>query len=145
MSNILLLRYHIKFICLTGLVSLVILVNACKQESIEQEVDSFQVIQNQIFEKNCATSGCHASKTDGSFKQHGLVLEKSVAFTNLINISPNNPNAKSDGMLRVKPFKADQSFLRQTKVFYFINYSKPQQTTIAIRITAVLCLWGVVP
>jgi hypothetical protein len=111
MSNILLLRYHIKFICLTGLVSFVILVNACKQESIEQDVDSFQVIQNQIFEKNCATSGCHASKTDGSFKQHGLVLEKSVAFTNLINISPNNPNAKSNGMLRVKPFKADQSFL----------------------------------
>ena len=86
------------------------LVNSC-QQSVEQQMDSFQIIQGQILDKNCATSGCHASPNDGSFKQHGLVLEKSVAFANLVNVIPNNANAKKDGLLRVKPFKADQSLL----------------------------------
>ncbi len=86
-------------------------VYACKQDLAEQKMDSFQIIQSQIFDKNCATCGCHASKNDGSFRQHGLVLEKSVAFTNLVNALPTNTDAKADGLLRVKPFKSDQSFL----------------------------------
>lgn len=87
------------------------LVNSCQQQAVEQQLDTFQILQNQILEKSCATSGCHASPTDGSFKQHGLVLEKSVAFANLVNALPMNSNAKKDGLLRVKPFKADQSLL----------------------------------
>ncbi|SFF41649.1 monooxygenase [Thermoflexibacter ruber] len=86
-------------------------VHACKLNLREQKMDSFQIIQSQIFDKGCATSGCHASKNDGSFRQHGLVLEKSVAFTNLVNALPTNTDAKADGLLRVKPFKSDQSFL----------------------------------
>jgi len=104
----------IKILHITSLIvsSAVLLgVYACKQNLAEQKMDSFQIIQSQIFDKNCATSGCHASKNDGSFRQHGLVLEKSVAFTNLVNALPTNTDAKADGLLRVKPFKSDQSFL----------------------------------
>ncbi len=91
--------------------SVLIFTDACQQSTVEQKMDSFQLIQDKIFAKNCATSGCHASPTDGSFKQHGLVLERTVAFTNLVNVASTNPNAKADGLLRIKPFKADQSFL----------------------------------
>lgn len=87
------------------------LVNSCQQQAVEQQLDTFQIIQNQILDKSCATSGCHASPNDGSFKQHGLVLEKSVAFANLVNALPMNNNAKKDGLWRVKPFKADESLL----------------------------------
>ena len=41
--------------------------------------------------------------------QHGLVLEKSVAYNNLVNVIPKNQNAKTDGMLLVKPFASNQS------------------------------------
>jgi hypothetical protein len=99
---------------------LLVMAYSC-QQAVEQTQDTFQVIQNQILDKSCATSGCHASPNDGSFKQHNLVLEKSVAFANLVNAIPNNANAKKDGLLRVKPFKADQSLL----------FHKLQQTPIA--------------
>lgn len=45
------------------------------------------------------------------FLQHGLVLEKSVAFNNLVNVIPKNQNARNDGMLLVKPFSSDLSLL----------------------------------
>ncbi|TAH21989.1 MAG: hypothetical protein EAZ08_02330 [Cytophagales bacterium] len=96
-------------LCLTAI--LVICLEACQQNAVEQKMDSFQIVQEKIFLKNCATSGCHASPSDGSYKQHGLVLEKTVAFTNLVNVLANNADAKADGLLRIKPFKADQSFL----------------------------------
>jgi hypothetical protein len=92
------------------LIGILTLADAC-QQAVEQKMDTFQLIQSQILDKNCATSGCHASPNDGSFKQHGLVLAQSVAFANLVNAAPNNANAKKDGLLRVKPFKADQSLL----------------------------------
>jgi len=92
-------------------IGFIILVDACQQNSIEQKMDSFQIIQEKIFLTNCATSGCHSSPTDGSYKQHGLVLEKTVAFANLVNAVSSNADAKTDGLLRVKPFKASESFL----------------------------------
>jgi hypothetical protein len=101
------LSISIAFLC----IGLLTVVNSCQQSAVEQQLDTFQIIQGQILDKNCATSGCHASPNDGSFKQHGLVLEKSVAFANLVNALPMNTNAKTDGLLRVKPFKADQSLL----------------------------------
>jgi Copper type II ascorbate-dependent monooxygenase, C-terminal domain len=75
------------------------------------EVSSFSLMQDKLLTPTCATSGCHASATDGSFKQHGLVLEKSVAYENLVGVTPFNALSKGDGHLRVKAFKSLESLL----------------------------------
>jgi len=93
-----------------------LIITACTKQSIDTpnpvaEIASFSLIQDKILTPTCATSGCHASISDGSFKQHGLVLEKSVAYANLVGISPVNALSKSDGHLRVKAFKSLESLL----------------------------------
>jgi hypothetical protein len=79
---------------------------------------SFDLIQEQIIAPNCATIGCHLSTTDNSFKQHGLVLEKSVAFKNMLGIIPKNENAKADGFKLVTAFKAAESLF-----FHKLNWN----------------------
>ena len=74
-------------------------------------VSSFGLIQDKILTPTCATSGCHASTSDASFKQHGLVLEKSVAYENLVGVTPFNALSKGDGHLRVKAYKSLESLL----------------------------------
>ena len=93
-----------------------LIITACTKQSIDipnpvAEIASFSLIQDKILTPTCATSGCHASISDGSFKQHGLVLEKSVAYANLVGISPVNALSKADGHLRVKAFKSLESLL----------------------------------
>ena len=93
-----------------------LIITACSKQSIDTpnpvaEIASFSLIQDKIITPTCATSGCHASTSDGSFKQHGLVLEKSVAYANLVGISPVNVLSKADGHLRVKAFKSLESLL----------------------------------
>jgi hypothetical protein len=80
-------------------------------ETPKAACNTFELINSRILTPNCATSGCHASEKDASFTQHGLVLEKSVAYKNLFNQSPKNANAKTDGLSLVKPFKTDESLL----------------------------------
>ena len=95
-----------------------LIVTACSKQSIDTdtpspvvEVASFSLMQDKIITPTCATSGCHASTSDGSFKQHGLVLEKSVAYENLVGVVPVNALSKADGHLRVKAFKSLESLL----------------------------------
>jgi hypothetical protein len=90
---------------------------SCTKTAIEEttpivaEASSFSLMQDKILTPTCATSGCHASTADGSFKQHGLVLEKSVAYENLVGVTPFNVLSKGDGHLRVKAFKSLESLL----------------------------------
>jgi hypothetical protein len=70
---------------------------------------SFSLIQDKILTPSCATAGCHASNTDASFKQHGLVLAKGVAYKNLVGVDCQNTNAKADGYKLVKAFKSLES------------------------------------
>ena len=86
----------------------VILVYSCKESTPES---SFDQLQAKILTPSCAISGCHASKSDATFLQHELILEKSVAFSNLLNIGSKNVNAKADGLLRVSPGEPEQSLL----------------------------------
>jgi Copper type II ascorbate-dependent monooxygenase, C-terminal domain len=91
-----------------------LIITACSKQSIDTpdsvtQVSSFSLMQDKILTPTCATSGCHASTSDGSFKQHGLVLEKSVAYENLVGITPVNLLSKADGHLRVKAFKSLES------------------------------------
>lgn len=70
---------------------------------------TFERIQSQIFATTC-TAGCH---TQGSpFGQSsGLILDKAVAYANLVGALPKNAAAKADGLHRVKAFRADSSLL----------------------------------
>lgn len=77
----------------------------------EEFPNSFELIQSRILDTSCAISGCHASQADVSFAQHGLVLESSVAYDNLVNAEPKNSNAKQDGLKLVSPGNPGKSLL----------------------------------
>ena len=72
---------------------------------------SFALMQDRILTPSCATAGCHASESDNSFRQHGLVLAPGVAYANLVGVDPKNSLAITDGLKRVKPFADMQSLL----------------------------------
>lgn len=99
----------------TIILGALLIISACTKQSVDTPnptvVSSFSLMQDKIFTPTCATSGCHASTSDGSFNQHGLVLEKSVAYANLVGITPVNALSKADGHLRVKAFKSLESLL----------------------------------
>jgi hypothetical protein len=100
----------------TALAASALLINACQTgkeagENASTEKSSFTLMQERILTPTCATAGCHASDKDPSFAQHGLVLSAAVAYTNLVNVQPRNSAAKTDGLMRVKPFAAAQSLL----------------------------------
>ncbi len=87
-------------------------------DPVVKTVNSYDLIQNRIFEKSCATSGCHASEADASFKQHGLVLAAGKAYENLIDKDPYNQNAKDDKYKRIIPFNSLSSLL-----FHKLNWN----------------------
>ncbi len=93
---------------------LVIFMLGCKEKESEPgtiEIASFDLIQDRILTPTCATAGCHASEQDNTFNQHGLVLTKGKSYANLLNIMARQPDAKAEGMKRVKPYKAMESLL----------------------------------
>lgn len=98
---------------LGGVVISAVIVSSCQQKAEEQvlEEGSFKLIQTQIFDKSCATSGCHASEQDAAFRQHGLVLAGVSSYDNLINKFPKNTAAKTDSMRLVMPGNVSKSFL----------------------------------
>lgn len=58
---------------------------------------TFDRIQKQIFNQNCALSGCHDSQSQSG----GLLLETGAAYGNLVNHVPANPAALAAHWLRV--------------------------------------------
>lgn len=83
--------------------------NAVDDKQPANETSSFSLLQDRIITPTCATAGCHASTSDANYAQHGLVLEKSVAYANLVGVVPKNELSKADGHLRVKAFKSLES------------------------------------
>lgn len=102
------LLYTIAFLFILSLA-----LNSCekKADSSAAEKRSFEIIEDQIFATSCATTGCHASTSDASYAQHGLVLSKGNAFSNLVGKSAKNAAAAALKLQLVKPFDADNSFL----------------------------------
>jgi hypothetical protein len=92
-----------------GLAAGLLAVPACQNKEVAPE--TYAVIANEIFVQSCASSGCHASPNDPGFQQHRLVLTPAEAYDNLVNVQPANQNALADRLLRVKPFKAQESLL----------------------------------
>jgi hypothetical protein len=97
------------------LILFVLIAESCKNkkepDTKPEAGSSFSLIQEKVLNTSCALSGCHASENDAAFAQHRLVLTEGVAYQNLVNVDPQNPAAKSAGMKRVSPGKANQSFL----------------------------------
>jgi hypothetical protein len=90
--------------------TIVLVYQSCQTEETKV-VSSFDLIQTRIFDTNCSLSGCHQSNADAAFAQHNLLLTPAASYQNLIDIAPKNTTASSDGLSRVKPFKADESLL----------------------------------
>jgi hypothetical protein len=94
------------------------LVYSCKPTEIDlASADTFSVIQSEILNKSCATSGCHQSEKDPSFIQHGLILTSDVAYENLVNKSPENITAQEHHLKRVIPYDFENSLLYQKLLF----------------------------
>ncbi len=111
------------FLAILAAGSFAVIMNACVSNKTTETptptvVNSFDLIQSKVFDKNCATSGCHASDKDASFTQHGLVLASGLSHFYLFNKDPYNQNALADKMKRVLPFNALSSLL-----FHKLNYS----------------------
>jgi hypothetical protein len=99
-------------VMLTGLLVSLAGCQSNKSEPVAPaEIASFDLLQDRILTTSCATPGCHSSGADATFKQHGLVLAKGMAYLNLVGILPKNANALADGLLRVKPYQSESSLL----------------------------------
>ncbi len=82
---------------------LLVFLTACSSdddESLELTAD-FKSIQNDLFSKSCATSGCHF----GDNSPHDLNLHDSVGYNNLVGA------VGSTGATLVKPGDPDNSYL----------------------------------
>lgn len=58
---------------------------------------TFDRIQRQIFNQSCALSGCHDSQS----RTGDLLLESGAAYTNLVDVAPDNAAAAGAGWKRV--------------------------------------------
>jgi len=65
---------------------------------------TFTYIQENVFDKRCAFSGCHATDT----KRAGLDLSSGQAYNSLVNKAS---VLSADGVFRVKPSESSSSFL----------------------------------
>jgi hypothetical protein len=92
----------------------VTLIQSCKKSPGTTDAtrqDTWKIIQDDILTPSCAKSGCHSSVTDATYSQHNLILAAGSAYNNLINATPKNAAAVTDGLVRVKPGDYLKSFL----------------------------------
>lgn len=69
---------------------------------------TFARIQRTIIEPSCA--GCHRSGSSDA-RQSGLVLSADSSYQQMVSAPSLHPKARADGLLRIKPFRADSSLL----------------------------------
>jgi len=79
--------------------------NGCDPQTFYD--NTFDRIQKQIFNQNCALSGCHDSQSQAG----GLLLETGAAHATLFNQDPSNPAAFGTGWKRVVPNDLINSFI----------------------------------
>jgi len=60
---------------------------------------TFDRIAQQVFAPTCAVSGCHDSNTH----QYNMILYPSVAYSQIVGVTPVTPAAALDGLFRVDP------------------------------------------
>lgn len=94
----------------TSFLVLILLVSSCKKSTDNGRPD-FDIIQEQILTQTCATAGCHASSSDPSFAQHGLILAAGQSYDQLVDQAPMNAAAVASNYKLVRPGDAETSFL----------------------------------
>ena len=77
---------------------LLFLLAGCDVANVEREQSTFDVIQTEVFDKNCTS--CHVSGSSFA-TQSGLVLTSDVSYRQLIDVPPANSAARKDGFVRV--------------------------------------------
>jgi hypothetical protein len=104
---------------------------SCKKETVvidpivpkhSNTKGSFELIQKDILSKSCATSGCHSSVSDPSYKQHKLVLTGPDLYKNLIDGKVANAKADEAGLKQIVPKDPEKSFFYQKVNFAASNY-----------------------
>lgn len=110
--------------------------NACeKTTSNDVPVKpSFEIIQEKILNTSCAIAGCHASTSDATYAQHGLVLTPGKSYANLVGITPKNTAAANAGMKLIIPKDVEKSFLFR-KLHVKLEFVQHQQVLVPI------CQW----
>lgn len=68
---------------------------------------TYDIIQREIFDVNCLSAGCH----NPQFRAGDLDLSTASSYGDLVSVVPDNAVARDDGLLRVEPFDAENSFL----------------------------------
>jgi hypothetical protein len=68
---------------------------------------SFAEIQRDIFDRSCTSAACHNSST----RAGGLSLATGESYDALVEVEPDNPVARTAGLLRVAPSEAQRSFI----------------------------------
>ena len=99
--------------CLSVLLMGVIL-SACNRQTVEPYAapdSSYGLIYNNVFRTTCSLSGCH----DGQAESPSLTGEN--VYASLVNGIPSNGQARDAGLLLIKPFDSDSSFLYQKLAF----------------------------
>ena len=95
---------------------IILLIGSCEKNSSASETPvkpSFDIIQEKILNTSCAISGCHASMSDATYAQHGLILTPGKSFASLVGITPKNSAAVTAGMKLVTSKDLEKSFLYQ--------------------------------
>ena len=95
---------------------IILLIGSCEKNSSASETPvkpSFDIIQEKILNTSCAISGCHASMSDATYAQHGLILTPGKSFASLVGITPKNSAAATAGMKLVTSKDLEKSFLYQ--------------------------------
>ncbi|HUI27305.1 MAG TPA: hypothetical protein VL403_14580 [Candidatus Kryptonia bacterium] len=67
----------------------------------------FAAIQSEIFDQSCTSGSCHNLIA----RAGNLALVDGVAYSQLVNITPDNAAARTAGLVRVAPSQPDASFL----------------------------------
>jgi hypothetical protein len=93
-----------------SLPTLWILLAACAGVELgpDETVTSFSRIQSEIFDLSCV--GCHTAGSQDAARS-GLILDRGVAYQNLVGASPTHATARAHGLSRVNPFHPDSSLL----------------------------------
>jgi hypothetical protein len=68
---------------------------------------AFDQIQQQIFNPNCLSAGCHNAQS----RAGNMNLSPGASYDQLVNVTPDNPVARQEGFLRVEPLRPDNSFI----------------------------------
>jgi len=96
MKNILIIISFLAISCSDGIVS------ECESDLSNIVINSnFTSIQKNIFNKNCATSGCHT----GTFAAAGLDLSEGNAYKNIVGVK------STSNLMYIEPGNSSNSYL----------------------------------